>query len=158
MTAKKSLRGKLAVVIAMYVTLFAAVLAEAEDYAVLVEWVMTLMVYVETDNSTGKSFKAFRANVDTVVVYSFFQDKLSSIHFQINDKRSNQLLQSVITKELTELYRMSPEEEYVAEQYLENGFHIPGKIWRTWKTKGLVVHMSYYDDGGLSLVFGPLQW
>ena len=73
MTAKKSLRGKLAVVIAMYVTLFAAVLAEAEDYADLVEWVMTSMVYVETDKSTGSGFLV-SDNDDILTNYHIIKD------------------------------------------------------------------------------------
>ncbi len=111
--------------------------------------------------TTGKTFKAFRAEIDTVVTYSFFRDKLDTIIFNIQDKRSNALLQSIITKELTERYGMLPEEKYVGEHYehySEVNIHIDGYILRTWDLDGFTISMRYYNNDKLSLFFAPRPW
>lgn len=109
--------------------------------------------------TTGKSFKAFYAKISTIVYYCFTTDgKLDSVMFEIKDKRSNVLLQSIITRELSELYGISPDEKYVGEQYLGGKIHIDGYISRFWRTKGFSAFMSYDDNGNLFLSFSPMPW
>lgn len=62
--------------------------------------------------STYKSFKAFKSKIDVVVVYRFDNNKLGSIIFIITDKRKMTSLQSIIAKELTELYKTDPVKYY----------------------------------------------
>ena len=104
--------------------------------------------------TTDKTFKAFRAKIDTVVEYCFIDDKLDKVRFNIKDKRNNALLQSIIAKELTRLYGMSPEEEYIGERY-SNGIRLTGYISHKWNTKGLTVQMRYFDSDELILLFSP---
>ena len=97
--------------------------------------------------TTNKPFKAFRAKIDTVVWYTFENEKLHSIVFHVDDKRSKAYLEAIITRELTELYGIYPENEY-KEKYLV----------RKWNPSGLFVSLWYNStDNTISLFFKPIK-
>lgn len=99
-----------------------------------------------TTYTTGKSFKAFRGKIDTVVYYHCPYGKLGTIVFSIDDSRSKVSLCDLIVRELTELYGTLPLSEYA-----------DGTAVRLWYQRGLSVALLYNGEhDSLIVVFEPL--
>lgn len=96
--------------------------------------------------TTGKSFKAFNAKIDTIVIYSFNNNKLESIYFYIDDKHNKALLDSTIIRELTERYGA----------YQNDGYTNDGALVRTWYSPSLLISSRYnVGNNEIFVVFRP---
>ncbi len=96
--------------------------------------------------SLAGTYKIFSSQIETAVQYHFFDEKLSSVEFNIKDNRDKAWLETNITKILSEIYASSPKNEYYDD----------GAIVLKCYPHGLMVAV-YYNAGGnnLSLYFRP---